>query len=104
MPNLTQLPPPDLTPWTMFQSADLIVRIVMIGLIAASVVTWTSLLAKAIELAGGRRELRRALGLAHREPTLAGLARRVEGVSSRAAVMAAGAQAELDMSDALPAQ
>ena len=39
-----------LTPWQMFVSADIIVKIVMIGLLLASVATWTILVAKTIEL------------------------------------------------------
>ena len=34
-----QLPPPDLTPWHMYQSADIVVKAVMIGLLIASLVT-----------------------------------------------------------------
>ena len=36
----------DLSPWGMFQNADIIVKIVMIGLAFASLVTWTVWLAK----------------------------------------------------------
>jgi biopolymer transport protein ExbB len=55
--------PRDLSPWSMFLSADSIVKAVMIGLAIASVVTWTIWLAKAIELHGLRRQLRRALAV-----------------------------------------
>ena len=41
--------------------ADLVVKSVMIGLIFASVVTWTVWLAKSIELAAARRRVRSAL-------------------------------------------
>ncbi|MGO1540192.1 MAG: tonB-system energizer ExbB [Luteimonas sp.] len=47
----------DLTPWGMFQAADWVVQAVMIGLVVASVVTWTVLLAKAWEFARVRRLL-----------------------------------------------
>jgi biopolymer transport protein ExbB len=53
--------PHDLSPWGMFLAADSIVRAVIIGLAIASVVTWTVWVAKAIELHGLRRRLRRAL-------------------------------------------
>jgi biopolymer transport protein ExbB len=53
--------PHDLSPWSMFLTADSIVKTVMIGLAIASVVTWTVWLAKAVELHGTRRRLRRAL-------------------------------------------
>jgi biopolymer transport protein ExbB len=52
----------ELSPWSMFMSADVIVKAVMIGLAFASVVTWTICLAKAIELSVAQRRLRAALG------------------------------------------
>ncbi len=52
--------PRDLTPWGMFMSADIIVKAVMLGLIFASVLTWTIWLAKTLELFGVRRSLARA--------------------------------------------
>jgi biopolymer transport protein ExbB len=52
--------PRDLTPWGMFMSADIVVKAVMIGLLLASVLTWTIWLAKLLELAGARRGLARA--------------------------------------------
>ena len=53
--------PHDLSPWSMFLTADSIVKAVMVGLAIASVVTWTVWLAKAIELHGTRRRLRQVL-------------------------------------------
>ncbi len=53
--------PHDLSPWSMFLSADIIVKGVMIGLAFASLVTWTIFIAKMIELAIARRKLRTAL-------------------------------------------
>jgi biopolymer transport protein ExbB len=58
----TLLVPHDLSPWSMFLSADVIVKAVMIGLAFASLVTWTIFIAKMIELAVARRKLRTALG------------------------------------------
>jgi biopolymer transport protein ExbB len=52
--------PHDLTPYGMFMSADVIVKAVMLGLLFASVLTWTIWLAKTIELIGVRRRLARA--------------------------------------------
>jgi len=42
--------PRNLSPWGMFLGADIIVKIVMVGLAVASLVTWTVWLAKSIEL------------------------------------------------------
>jgi biopolymer transport protein ExbB len=52
--------PRDLTPWGMFMAADIIVKAVMIGLVFASVLTWTIWLAKTLELFAARRRLARA--------------------------------------------
>jgi biopolymer transport protein ExbB len=46
----------------MFQSADILVKAVMIGLALASLMTWTVFIAKMIELSLVRRKLRAALG------------------------------------------
>jgi biopolymer transport protein ExbB len=52
----------ELSPWSMFLSADVLVKAVMIGLAFASLVTWTIFIAKVIELAVAQRKLRSALG------------------------------------------
>jgi biopolymer transport protein ExbB len=50
-----------LSPWSMFLSADIIVKAVMTGLAFASLVTWTIFIAKIIELSLAQRQLRVAL-------------------------------------------
>ena len=52
----------ELSPWSMFLSADILVKAVMIGLAFASLVTWTIFIAKIIELSMVQRRLRAALG------------------------------------------
>jgi biopolymer transport protein ExbB len=52
----------ELSPWSMFLSADVLVKAVMIGLAFASLVTWTIFIAKMIELSLIQRGLRAALG------------------------------------------
>jgi biopolymer transport protein ExbB len=52
----------ELSPWSMFLSADILVKAVMIGLAFASLVTWTIFIAKIIELWLVQRKLRTALG------------------------------------------
>ena len=54
--------PRDLSPWGMFMNADVVVKVVMFGLVIASIVTWTVWLAKTIELLKARRQVRAALG------------------------------------------
>ncbi|KFK93512.1 biopolymer transporter ExbB [Serratia sp. Ag1] len=49
----------DLSVWGMYQHADVVVKAVMIGLVLASIVTWTILFAKGGELMRSKRRLRR---------------------------------------------
>jgi biopolymer transport protein ExbB len=51
----------ELSPWTMFKSADVVVKAVMIGLAFASLVTWTIFIAKMLELTVVQRKVRSAL-------------------------------------------
>ena len=55
--------PRDLSPWGMFLTANQVVQAVIVGLVIASVITWTVGLAKAIELAALKRKLRGALSI-----------------------------------------
>src|SRR6516162_9785600 len=50
--------PRDLTPWGMYLDADPVVKAVMIGLVLASMVTWTVWLTKTVEIWLDRREVR----------------------------------------------
>jgi biopolymer transport protein ExbB len=63
--------PQDLSPWGMFLHADNIVKAVMIGLAAASLITWTIWVAKSIELFGARAAVRRGLRMLAASTTLA---------------------------------
>ncbi len=87
----------DLSPLGMFLGADWVVQAVMLGLLLASVVTWTALIAKEIEL---RRLGRQVLALANAlasAPTLEALA-----PEFRALPLVGEARAEIDLSrDAL---
>jgi biopolymer transport protein ExbB len=51
----------DLSPWSMFLTADVLVQAVIVSLGFASLVTWTIFLAKTVQLAHARRRLRGAL-------------------------------------------
>ncbi|WP_288377720.1 tonB-system energizer ExbB [uncultured Pseudomonas sp.] len=74
----------DLSPWGMYKNADIVVKAVMIGLVIASIITWTIWIAKGFELMGAKRRLRSEIALlkksaslkeassvAHKEGTLA---------------------------------
>jgi biopolymer transport protein ExbB len=60
--NSTKVALRELSPWSMFLAADILVKAVMIGLAFASLVTWTIFIAKMIELSLVQRKLRAALG------------------------------------------
>jgi biopolymer transport protein ExbB len=47
--------PHDLSVWSMFVNADIVVKIVMLGLLAASIACWSVLIAKTFELKRARR-------------------------------------------------
>ncbi len=49
----------DLSVWGMYQHADIVVKMVMIGLILASVVTWAIFFSKSAELIRQKRRLKR---------------------------------------------
>jgi biopolymer transport protein ExbB len=53
--------PRELSPWSMFMSADVVVKGVMIGLAFASLITWTVFIAKMIELSIVQQKVRSAL-------------------------------------------
>lgn len=52
----------DLSPWGMYQAADVVVKTVMILLVLASILTWTIWLAKSFEVIQAKRRLRAELG------------------------------------------
>jgi biopolymer transport protein ExbB len=51
----------EFSPWSMFLSADIVVKAVMIGLAFASLMTWTIFIAKMIELSVAQGKMRRVL-------------------------------------------
>jgi biopolymer transport protein ExbB len=54
----------------MYQNADIIVKIVMIGLAIASIITWTIWIAKGFELMGAKRRLRSEIAHLKKATTL----------------------------------
>ena len=69
--------PRDLSPWSMFVSADILVQSVIVGLVFASLVTWTVWLAKNLELFVAMRKLRRGLAAIGGERSLADASARI---------------------------
>jgi biopolymer transport protein ExbB len=63
--------PRELSPWSMFMSADILVKAVMASLAFASLVTWTILLAKTLQLFAARRRVKQALATISKSRSLA---------------------------------
>lgn len=90
----------DLTPMGMYHNADAVVQAILLILVAASVVSWTVLFAKGVELAAQRVRLGRALMRLRAASGLDALA----GLGGAAARMLAEARLEIEASGAtLPA-
>jgi biopolymer transport protein ExbB len=90
--------PHDLSPWGMFQNADIIVKGVMIGLAIASVITWTIWIAKGLELVRAKRRLRRELAELKGVRTLNQAAEQARVKHSFSQLLIEDAQEELQLS------
>jgi len=102
-PNVGPLPD-ELSPWSMFLHADIIVKAVIIGLALASVATWTVLLVKTIQLRLARRAARRAVTVLMSCPSLFAGIRQLAGQRSAVIRLVAAAEDELDRSHGLSAE
>jgi biopolymer transport protein ExbB len=88
----------------MFLAADIVVKAVMVGLVLASVLTWTIWFAKAIELMAARRRLRAAIETLNEARSWSEAAARLQAGRNGAAALIAAADTELRLSaDALSA-
>jgi biopolymer transport protein ExbB len=92
--------PHDLSPWGMFLAAHWVVKAVMIGLAAASLITWTVWLAKTLELAGARSRAGRTLKLIRKARTLAEALDAAGTRGGPAALMLRAAAEEVQLSEA----
>jgi biopolymer transport protein ExbB len=90
--------PRDLTPWGMFVSADPLVKAVLIGLVLASVVTWTVWLAKTIELVMARRRVNADLATLASAQRVADGAERLAATQGPARAFLDAAVAEIQLS------
>ncbi|MEO4046909.1 tonB-system energizer ExbB [Pseudomonas sp. CAU 1711] len=88
----------DLSPWGMYQNADRVVKGVMIGLVLASILTWTVWVAKGLELLVARRRLRRELPDLKAARSLAQAAERARAKHSFSALLIEDAREELRLS------
>ena len=96
--------PDALSPWGMFIHADAVVKAVIIGLVLASVATWTVLLVKTLQLGAARREARRALAVLLAAPSLMDGARHFQGQRKAVALLLATAEDEVARSRGLAAE
>lgn len=90
--------PHDLSPWGMFMAADWVVKGVMIGLAVASLLTWTILIAKSLELAGARGRAKHALKIIGHSATLSEAVRTLEGAKGPASILVRAAEDEVRLS------
>jgi len=93
--------PRDLSPWSMFTSADVLVQAVMLGLAFASLVTWTVWLAKIIELKMAMRKLRAQTFAIAEQSCLADAAQRVGKARGVMQAFVRAAEDELELSSDL---
>jgi biopolymer transport protein ExbB len=90
--------PRELSPWSMFMSADVLVKAVMLSLAFASFVTWTILLAKTMQFAFSRRRVNRALASVSQARSLSEAQLAVGRQRNVVALLLAGAAQELRLS------
>jgi biopolymer transport protein ExbB len=102
-PNVGPLPD-ELSPWSMFLHADIVVKAVIFGLALASVATWTVLLVKTIQLRLARRAAHRAVTVLMSCPSLFGGVRQLARQRSAVIRLVAAAEDELDRSRDLSAE
>ena len=94
--------PRDLSPWGMFMAADAVVKVIMIGLAFASVLTWTIWFAKAVELMAARRRTRAAIAALAQARSWRDAVAAINNDGDGIAEMVRAADAELQLSaDAL---
>ncbi len=98
MPEVVLKLPRDLSPWGMFMAADIVVKAVMIGLVFASVLTWTIWFAKAIELMIARRRMRAAIDALNEARSWSDAAARLQGHNDGTAELIRAADTELRLS------
>jgi biopolymer transport protein ExbB len=85
----------DLTPFGMFMAADIIVKAVMLGLLFASLLTWTIWLVKTFELVSARRRLDRAQQVLAAARSLAAAVRPASDASPHVAQLIQAVEGEL---------
>ena len=96
--------PHNLSPWNMFTAADIVVQAVMVSLVLASVVTWTILIAKSMELLAARKSLKAGLSVLGNSQTLEQAAVHVHAGRSAVVHLITAALQEAMMSAEMPSE
>lgn len=91
--------PHDLSPWGMFMAADYVVKGVMIGLLLASIATWTIWLAKTMEIFGAKARVKRTLRTLQSVTTLEAAGRALAGKRGAAVTLVLAAQQEVERAE-----
>jgi biopolymer transport protein ExbB len=104
-PALAQAPNPllprNLSPWGMFLNADIVVKVVMVGLAFASLVTWTVWLAKTIELRRAKELGQRRLRMLESGGALSEAVRACDGKRDAVAQLILSTAREAELSDGI---
>jgi biopolymer transport protein ExbB len=90
--------PRDLSPWSMFLAADIVVKVVMVSLAFASLVTWTIFFGKTMQLSRAQGRLRNALVLIGNARTLAEAQSALNGRGTALSVLVRAAMHEVRLS------
>ena len=93
--------PHNLSPWGMFMGADIVVKIVMIGLAFASFVTWTICVAKLLELRSETSRARNRIEILGNDISLAEAERDARDGDDAVALLVQSAAAEARLSDTI---
>jgi biopolymer transport protein ExbB len=94
----------ELSPWSMFMSADIVVKLVMIGLAFASLATWTILFAKTREQHVAQRRLKSALDSITNSRSLAEARLAIGTKKSALSSFLAAAVHEVRLSSGIPSE
>ena len=90
--------PHELSPWSMFMSADIVVKAVMVGLAIASLVTWTVFFAKTWEISRAKSRLAEALAHIADAPSIADARARAGGAAPVMAALLEATELEAQLS------
>lgn len=88
----------DLSPWGMYQAADIVVKAVMIGLLFASIMTWAVWLLKTVQLHLARRRAQRLLTNLVQSKSFAKANIGLVGLGGEALLLAEASRHELELS------